>query len=588
MEPTQAELTAIEIWRRHNKLGNRVCFGIDPAKIEDIPPEALVMRPDGTGVWIEETLLKFCLELARAVAPFVGSFKPNISFWEQFGEEGLRALRRLVVTLRCEFPDHLIIIDAKRNDIGPTADKAAQGIFDYGCSAVTVNPYLGYDCVNEFTKHQDKMTVVLVRTSNKSAAPMQDIRCIVTNDWIDEACRVSEVDPVIFSDEDRRAILGECPYYIWVAWQLKNLWNKLGNCAAVVGATAPEQMAEIVTVLGDMPVLSPGFGTQGASPAAIIPAAVAEDGSLNVIANSSSVIMLAYLKKYKGMSYTEAAAAAANELHDEITQAYNASKRQHLLVLRKSLDDLHAFKRGMDPRSINPANFYDRRIPQDELIHLFREMGAFWQYHGDPRPDTLHALTKAQEHTGLFVLCLEVLQHSNLCELLARQMILCLPEEYQEPCGLVTMTVTAAESGIDLMHEVARQLGAKHAFVGKDAEGELTSWRYTAEAEDQVLLGNELLTTPAGSAYETKFTVMSKNAIQPVNFLPFCNIFFNRSSHTALEDGTPILGPIHLPMPNYKPDDCPFCQAGGTVVKPKLGDHWTRMHAQNAGIPANM
>ena len=365
---------AMTLWQTLNRQGKYVCYGIDPKQIDSLPEEALVHYTDGS-INVEDSLVRFGYETAAAVSSVVGYFKPNIAFWAKFKEPGLRALRRLIQLLKENFPEKLVIIDAKRNDIGETAKQAAEEIFGYGCDAVTVNPYLGWDGVEPFVAYRDKMVVLLVRTSNKSAAVMQDLPVLVDDALIDSAAEVAKLDPAKIAN--REQIRGKRPYYMWVAWQVANIWNMHGNCAVVIGATAPEQMAELVEILGDVPILSPGFGKQGASVEKIVPAAINGSGQLNIIANSSSGIMYAFKEeRYGDKSYQEAAYAATCELAEEIAKWRRVALTKRIMTSVGALLHGHFVLKAGDHSDyyLNKDQATIRPLELEQLAMLMAEM----------------------------------------------------------------------------------------------------------------------------------------------------------------------------------------------------------------------
>lgn len=163
----------------------------------------------------------------------VCAYKPNSAFYEANGTTGLESLKKTIDYIRQKDPNILVILDAKRGDIGNTNEEYAKAIFDeLGADAVTVHPYLGKESLEPFLKRSDKGIFVLVRTSNPGAGEFQDL----------------QVD-------------GK-PLYQVVAEHVKD-WNTNGNLAVVVGATYPEELKKVREIIGDMPILVPGIGAQG-------------------------------------------------------------------------------------------------------------------------------------------------------------------------------------------------------------------------------------------------------------------------------------------------------------------------------------
>jgi orotidine-5'-phosphate decarboxylase len=179
-----------------------------------------------------------------------------------------------------------VILDAKRGDIGSTAQQYAAEAFDrYGADAVTLNPYLGRDSVQPFLDRADKGVVLLCRTSNPGAKDFQDLDC------------------------------GGMPLYQRIAQTIANEWNGSGNCLLVTGATWPQELASVRALVGDMPFLVPGVGAQGGDVAAVVANGKASDGA-GLLVSSSRAILYAG----NGEDFADAAHAAARDLRDEINR----------------------------------------------------------------------------------------------------------------------------------------------------------------------------------------------------------------------------------------------------------------------------
>ena len=188
--------------------------------------------------------------------------------------------------LRERHPDVPVILDAKRGDIGSTAEQYALEAFErYGADAVTVNPYLGGDSITPFTRYRDKGVVILCRTSNPGARDLQDLE------------------------------VGGEPLYAHLARKVAQEWNANGNCLLVVGATWPEQLRRVRELVGDMPLLVPGVGAQGGEVRTLVGAGKTADGT-GLIVNSSRGILYAS----SGPDFAQAARAAAIATRDEINR----------------------------------------------------------------------------------------------------------------------------------------------------------------------------------------------------------------------------------------------------------------------------
>jgi orotidine-5'-phosphate decarboxylase len=177
-----------------------------------------------------------------------------------------------------------VILDAKRGDIGSTADQyAAEAFTRYQADAVTVNPYLGSDSITPFTRYSDKGVIVLCRTSNTGAQDFQDL-----------------------------TIEGK-PLYLHVAHKVANEWNALSNCVLVVGATWPEQMRRVREIVGEMPLLVPGVGAQGGDVKALVTAGKTKAGDGLIISSSRAVLYAS-----TGDDFAQAARKVAQASRDEI------------------------------------------------------------------------------------------------------------------------------------------------------------------------------------------------------------------------------------------------------------------------------
>lgn len=250
-----------------------VCVGLDPEPAKF--PARFAGQPNA--------IFEFCRDIVDATAQYACAFKPQIAHFA--AAEAEEALRMLILHIRLRHPRVPVILDSKRGDIGSTAQHYAREAFErYAADAVTVNPYMGRDSAQPFLDHADKGVVILCRTSNPGAGDLQDL-------------------PV-----DGR------PLYQHVAAKVAREWNEHGNCALVVGATWPEQLREVRTIVGDhVPFLVPGVGAQGGDVRAVVSNARNRDGDGLVISSSRAILYAS-----TGNDYAEAAAEAARALRDEI------------------------------------------------------------------------------------------------------------------------------------------------------------------------------------------------------------------------------------------------------------------------------
>ncbi|HSN00192.1 MAG TPA: orotidine-5'-phosphate decarboxylase [Rudaea sp.] len=265
-------VAAIDAAQRRN--ASLVCVGLDPEPARF--PAYLTGNPDA--------IFEFCRAIVDATADLICCFKPQFAhFAAQRAED---ALERLIAHIHTAHPGVPVILDAKRGDIGSTANHYAAEAFDrYGADAVTVNPYLGRDSVQPFLDRADKGVIVLCRTSNPGARDLQDL-----------------------------AVNGR-PLYQHVARLVAGEWNAKGNCALVVGATYPEELREVREIVGDMPILVPGIGAQGGDVQAVLRNGKNTQGA-GLIVSSSRAILYAG----SGEDFAHAARDAAQTLRDEINR----------------------------------------------------------------------------------------------------------------------------------------------------------------------------------------------------------------------------------------------------------------------------
>ena len=262
--------------RQHNSL---LCVGLDPEP--DRFPAHLRSMP------VAQAVVHFCQAIIDATAPYVCAYKPNLAFFEVLGPEGMYVFQEVLRAIPAPVP---IIADAKRGDLGNTARNYAAALFDvYGCDAVTVNPYLGYDSVAPFLAYQQKGVLLLCRTSNPSAHDFQDL-------------------PVQGEKGQVR------PLYEVVARRVQS-WNEAGNCGLVVGATYPQELRAIRALCPNMPILIPGVGVQGGDLEASVIAGVDAMGEKAIIAVSRSVLYAG-----SGNDFATVAANEARLLRDRINE----------------------------------------------------------------------------------------------------------------------------------------------------------------------------------------------------------------------------------------------------------------------------
>jgi orotidine-5'-phosphate decarboxylase len=249
-----------------------VCVGLDtdPAKI----PAHL-----GTGT---DAVIAFNRAIVEATADLVQSYKLNLAFYESMGAAGHEIIRKTLDAI----PGHVVTIgDAKRGDIGNTSLMYAKAMFeDFGFDATTVAPYMGYDSVEPFLRHEERGVFVLALTSNKGSRDFQYLE-----------------------------VNGE-PLYKHVVRTLVK-WNEKRNIGLVVGATHPSELEEIRGLVGDLPLLIPGLGAQGGDVELSVRAGCTADG-MRAVYNSSRGIIFAS----SGEDFADRARSEAIALRDQINQ----------------------------------------------------------------------------------------------------------------------------------------------------------------------------------------------------------------------------------------------------------------------------
>src|SRR5579884_1063618 len=242
-------------WARNDSL---VCVGLDPEPGRF--PAKFANDPDA--------IFHFCAAIVDACADLVCCFKPQIAHFP------------------AQHPGVPVILDAKRGDIGSTAAHYAAEAFDrYGADAVTVNPYLGRDSVQPFLDRTDRGVILLCRTSNPGARDLQDL-------FVDGR-----------------------PLYQHVATLAAREWNANGNCALVVGATYPAELAAVRALVGDLPILVPGVGAQGGDVAAVVHNGKNSCGTGLMVSSSRAILYAG-----SGVDFAAAARRAAQALRDEINR----------------------------------------------------------------------------------------------------------------------------------------------------------------------------------------------------------------------------------------------------------------------------
>ena len=262
--------------KRIDAVDSMLCVGLDP-DLKRLPEH---ISRDAAGV------TAFCRAIVDTTAPYVCAFKPQIAYFAGAGLE--KALEDTIAYIREKHPDIVVILDAKRGDIGSTAKQYAKEAFErYQADAVTLSPYMGFDTIEPYFAYEGRGVILLCRTSNPGGADIQEL---VTKDG----------DMVY----ERVAKLAAGP------------WNVNGQVGLVVGATQPAEIARVRALAPATPLLVPGIGAQGGDVDAAVAAGLDAEGR-GMIINSSRAVIFAG----QGEDFAQAAAQAAKTTRDAIRAA---------------------------------------------------------------------------------------------------------------------------------------------------------------------------------------------------------------------------------------------------------------------------
>ncbi len=242
----QQKLSAIT--KKNNSL---LCIGLDP-DLDKISGELKKL---------DDPILEINKNIIEQTSDLVCAYKPNIAFYEAYGIEGLKSLKRTIDFLKKNYSDIPIILDAKRGDIGNTAQRYAKAMFEYwNADATTIYPHLGFDAVEPFLKYKDKCTILLIKTSNPDSGMFQNLKVEPNGD----------------------------PFYLKMAKEIQK-WN-YPNIGLFVGATYPEELKNVRELFPDSSFLTAGLGAQNAETEKTIKAGVDRKGE-NLICNNSREII---------------------------------------------------------------------------------------------------------------------------------------------------------------------------------------------------------------------------------------------------------------------------------------------------------
>jgi orotidine-5'-phosphate decarboxylase len=281
-------MTFLEQLRRAERQnGSLLCVGLDPEPTKF--PDAL--RGDASKIY------DFCAAIVDATADLAMAFKPQIAYFAAHRAED--QLERLMAHMRATAPQVPVILDAKRGDIGSTAEQYAKEAFErYGADAVTLSPFMGFDSIQPYLKYHGKGAFLLCRTSNPGGDDFQNQR-------------LASVD-------------GQPLLYEHIARLAQGPWNLNGQLGLVVGATYPAEIERVRALAPHVPLLIPGVGAQGGDAAATVKAGWrVSDGETTapIIVNSSRAILYAS----SGPDFAQAARAEATRTRDTLQAAKTIS-----------------------------------------------------------------------------------------------------------------------------------------------------------------------------------------------------------------------------------------------------------------------
>jgi orotidine-5'-phosphate decarboxylase len=263
---------SVRLKEAHAAADSLVCVGLDP-DLARLPDD---LRSD------PQPLLAFNRRIVDATHDLCAAYKPQIAFYSALGKES--ELEASIRYIRERAPAALIILDAKRGDIGNTAEAYVREAFDrYDADAVTVNPYMGEDAVLPFLARPDRGAILLCRTSNPGGHDFQDL------------------------------VIEGLPLYRRVAQRAATRWNRHGNLMLVVGATRPQELAELRRAHPELSFLVPGIGAQGGNLEATLVAGLDACGKGLLLSSSRAVI-------YAGGGSSAAIRVAAHDLHEAINR----------------------------------------------------------------------------------------------------------------------------------------------------------------------------------------------------------------------------------------------------------------------------
>ena len=259
-----------------------LCIGLDPDPARFPEP----LQSDAARIF------EFCSNIVDATRDLVIAYKPQIAYFAANRAE--EQLERLIAHIHRVAPEVPVILDAKRGDMGSTAEQYAREVFDrYGADAVTLSPLLGFDSIEPYLRHDGKGAILLCRTSNPGGADLQEQRLASGDQLFEHIARLAA-----------------------------GPWNRTGQIGLVVGATYPAEIARVRELAPRLPLLIPGIGAQGGDAAATVRAGWRGAGANTtgpIIVSTSRAVL--YPGDARGGDFASASRRAAETARAELAAA---------------------------------------------------------------------------------------------------------------------------------------------------------------------------------------------------------------------------------------------------------------------------
>lgn len=262
-----------------NKNNSLVCVGLD-SDFDKLPNSILEE---------ENPQFAFNKAIIDATADLVSSYKINSAFYEALGDVGIKTLHQTSHYIKKIYPKIPVILDAKRGDIGNTNNGYIKFAYDYlDVDAITLHPYLGSEALKPFLDLKEKGAIIMCRNSNPGAGELQDLK------------------------------IGNETLYQVIAKKVTTDWNNNGNCLLVLGATFPEELAQIRKIVGDMTFLVPGIGAQGGDIEKTVKAGLNSKNAGLIIHSARGIIFAS-----SDIDFDEKAREETQKLREEINKYRN-------------------------------------------------------------------------------------------------------------------------------------------------------------------------------------------------------------------------------------------------------------------------